>query len=61
MSYKYDPFTDTFTHIPDEGSITVPYSPPHSYITKEVEISDECIKKIADEVVKKLRGEYDGK
>lgn len=61
MSYKYNPYRDTFTHIDDEepitatGTVTVPIvsaTPVHSY---RVYLADECIERIAEAVVIKLK------
>ena len=62
MSYKYNPYRDTFTHIDDEESITaygtgtvpnIKVMPVYSYPV--VCLADECIERIADAVVKKLK------
>lgn len=58
MSYKYDPYRDTFTHIPDENSITINLSPagPLMPLTvQKVELTDETIDRIAGKVVEKLK------
>lgn len=63
MSYKYDQVTDKFTHISDETSTTATIridSRPSAKIVKQVELTDDCIDRIADAVVRKLRGEQDG-
>lgn len=62
MSYKYDPYTDSFEHIPDEqpktATISINTSGP-SHIYQTVYLADECIDQIADAVVRKMRGEDD--
>lgn len=58
MSYKYDPYRDTFIHIPDENSITINLSPtgPLMPLTvQKVELTDETIDKIAEKVIEKLK------
>ena len=57
MSYKYNPYRDTFEHIPDEPPITVnfPYTPYQ--IVQRVELTQDSIERIADAVVRKLRAE----
>lgn len=59
MSYKYDPYRDTLTHIPDENSITINLSPTGPLmpwtIVKQVELTDETIDRIAEKVVEKLK------
>lgn len=64
MSYKYNPYRDTFEHVDDEqpntayGTGTAPPIPVYTYpITY---IADECIEKIADAVVRKIKGEEHG-
>ena len=57
MSYRYNQYRDTFEHIPDEQTITVNYSFPQFQTVKYVELSQECIEKIADAVVRKLKRE----
>lgn len=56
--YKYDPFSDKFTKIIDDGPV---YTYPYVYIDiiddGPVYIADECIEKIADAVVRKMKGE----
>ena len=53
MSYKYVPYTDSFVHIPDEQPI---------HVVKQTDLTDECINRIADAVVQKLREvEYAGR
>lgn len=58
MSYKYHPYTDTFEHIDDEQStiatININNSLPYQ-IVRQVELTDECIQKIVDRVVKALK------
>lgn len=59
MSYKYDPYRDTFIHIPDENNTTIDVSLTGSLmpwtIVKQVELTDETIDKIAEKVVEKLK------
>lgn len=59
MSYKYDPYTDRFTHIDDEGSTWVIGSFPNSSCTyklvQQIELTDECIQRIAEEVVRLIK------
>lgn len=46
MNFIYDPYRDTFTRIDDESS---------SYqIVQQVELSDECIQKIAESIAEAL-------
>ena len=52
MSYKYNPYRDTFTHIDDETPITA--YPVVATLTEDV------IEKIANAVVRKLREEQHG-
>ena len=61
MSYKYNPYRDTFTHIDDEEPITVTgagtalnvsATPVYSYPV--VYLVDECIERIAEAVVRKM-------
>ena len=56
MSYRYDPYTDSFTHVKDEESITVKIDSSPLQIIRQVELTDECIERIADAVVRKFRG-----
>ena len=62
MSYKYNPYRDSFTHIDDEESITVYMTradiPVHT--CPVVYLADECIDRIADAVARKLREKSDG-
>lgn len=59
--YKYDPYTDKFTKISDDGpvsagtSTTMAAIPVYTYPC--VYIAEECIEKIADAVVRKMKGE----
>ena len=59
MSYRYNPYRDTFEHIPDEQPTTVNYSFPQFQMVRYVELSQECIEQIADAVVRKLKQEAD--
>ena len=57
--YRYDNYTDSFVRIdgePNTGSTTVRVGVPlkEMAIVKKVELTDECIDKIADAVVRKL-------
>lgn len=59
MMYRYDNYTDSFVRIdgePNTGSTTVRVGVPlkEMAIVKKVELTDECIDKIADAVVRKL-------
>lgn len=55
MSYKYNPYRDTFTHIDDEQTITANF-PTYNYrIVNQVELTDECIQKIAERVVELIK------
>ena len=47
MSYKYNGYTDSWIHIPDEHPIIAVQQP--------TTLTDECINRIADAVVRKLR------
>ena len=55
MSYKYDPYRDTFTHIDDEQPIRVDSSTILYQTVEQVELSDECIQKIAERVVQLIK------
>lgn len=59
MSYKYDPYRDTFEHIPDEQPITVNYSFPQFQMVRYAELSQDCIDQIACAVVQKLKNVTD--
>ena len=57
--YRYDNYTDSFVRIdgePNTGSTTVRVAVPlkEMAIVKKVELTDECIEKIADAVARKL-------
>ena len=57
--YRYDNYTDSFIRIdgePNTGSTTVRVGVPlkEAVTIKKVELTDECIDKIADAVVRKL-------
>ena len=57
--YRYDHYTDSFVRIdgePNTGSTTVRVGVPlkEAVTIKKVELTDECIDKIADAVVRKL-------
>ena len=57
MSYRYDSFTDTFVHIPDEPpntAVGMGYMPQY-ILQKQVELTNECIEAIADAVIRKLK------
>ena len=60
MSYKYDPYRDTFEHIPDEQSLTVNFPPVQYQIVKQIDLTQDSIEKIADSVVRILKAK-DGK
>lgn len=55
MSYKYNPYTDTFTHTDDEQPIRVDSSTILYQTVMQVELSDECIQKIAERVVELIK------
>ena len=62
--YRYDNYTDSFVRIdgePNTGSTTVRVGVPlkEMAIVKKVELTDECIDKIADAVVRKLADRKD--
>lgn len=60
MSYKYNPYRDTFTHIDDEEPITAwgtGTAPNVSAIPVWSYPADECIERIAEAVVRKMREE----
>lgn len=57
MSYKYDPYRDTFEYIPDEQSITVNFPPVQYQIVKQIDLTQDSIEQIADAVVRKLKAE----
>lgn len=59
MSYRYNPHTDTFTHIDDEPTIAVE-TPQFAYIVEKVELTENCIEEIAEAVVRKLKEVGDG-
>ena len=57
--YKYDNYTDSFIRIdgePNTGTTTVRVGVPlkESAIVQKTELTDECIDRIADAVVRKL-------
>lgn len=57
--YRYDNYTDSFVRIdgePNTGSTTIRVGVPlkEMAIVKKVELTEECIDKIADAVVRKL-------
>ena len=58
--YRYDNYTDSFVRIngePNTGSTTVSIGVPlkeEAVIVEKVELTDDCINKIADAVVRKL-------
>lgn len=55
MSYKDNRYRDTYTHSDTEPFITV-NSPTELYrIVEQVELTDECIQKIAERVVKLIK------
>ena len=59
MAYRYDNYTDSFVRIdgePNTGSTTVRVGVPlkEAVIIEKVELTDECIDKIADAVVQKF-------
>lgn len=54
MSYRYNPYTDTFTHINDEQNIAVG-TPQIPFIVKEIDLTERCIEQIAEKVAKRLR------
>ena len=54
MSYRYNPYTDTFTHIDDEPNIAVG-TPQIPFIVKEIDLTERCIEQIAEKVAKRLR------
>ena len=60
--YRYDNYTDSFIRIdgePNTGSTTVRVGVPikEAVIIEKTELTDECIDKIAEAVVQKLRAE----
>lgn len=54
MSYRYNPYTDTFTHIDDEPNIAIG-TPQIAFTVQKVELAESCIEKIAEAVVRKLK------
>lgn len=61
--YKYDPFSDKFTKTSDDGpgsqgtsTATMTGAIP-VYTYPCVYIADECIEKIADAVIRKMKGD----
>lgn len=63
MSYKYNPYRDTFEHIDDEQTIYAygtSYDTSKAWLVQKYELTDECIEKIADAVARRMRGEEDG-
>ena len=62
MSYKYNPYRDTFEHVPDEEPITISAKVDSKTYTVEqlVNLTDESIDRIADAVARKLREKSDG-
>ena len=66
MSYRYNPYRDMFEHIQDEQPITAygtgtahDYSAIPVYAFPVVYLDEGCIDRIADAVVRKLRGLQD--
>lgn len=61
MSYKHDPYTDSSTHINDEGNITISLNCQNQQarIVKYAELSDETIDAIADAVAAKMQTTVD--
>ena len=55
MSYKYNPYRDTFEHIPDEQPTTVNFPPVQYKIVKQIDLTQDSIEQIADAVVRKLK------
>lgn len=55
MSYKYNPYRDTFEHIPDEQPTTVNFPPVQYKIVKQIDLTQDNIEQIADAVVRKLK------
>lgn len=56
--YKYDPVNNTFTKIGDDEPISAGMSTPlQVQMYPCVYIADECIEKIADAVVRKMKGD----
>lgn len=58
--YRYDNYTDSFVRIdgePNTGSTTVRVGVPlkESVLVQKTELTDECVDRIADAVVRKLR------
>ena len=62
MGYKYYPYTDTFVYVddgPNTPTLTVPVNDT-AVIVKQCELTDECIDRIAEAVVRKLKAGGDG-
>lgn len=63
--YRYDNYTDSFVRVdgePNTGSTTVRVGVPlaeTAVTVKKIELTDDSINKIADAVVRKLKGESD--
>ena len=54
MSYKYNPYRDTFEYIPDEQHITVNFPPVQYQIVRQIDLTQDSIEKIASAVVRRL-------
>lgn len=63
MSNKHNPYRDLYEHIDDEQLMTacgIGTTPPIPVYTYPITyIADECIEKIADAVVRKIKGSGD--
>lgn len=60
--YRYDNYTDSFVRIngePNTGSTTVRIGVPlkEAVVVHKTELTDECIDRIADAVVRKLKAD----
>jgi len=62
MSFRYNPYRDTFDHVEDESPTTAVINVntiPTAIVVQKVELTESCINEIAEAVAKKLR-EMDG-
>ena len=57
MSYRYNPYRDTFEQIEDEQPINAHLTITHLpyQIVQQVELTQECIEKIAEAVIRRLK------
>lgn len=58
MSWEYDPDTNSFTQMSDE-TCELPVNYAHFMTVHKTELTDECIKKIAEVALRELRDSKD--